>query len=135
EIECGVLQRPDGGADASLVAEVTGYGQHEFYDFEAKYLGEEGVTLDVPADLDVEVSEQIQQTAVAAFEALECEGLARVDFFLGSDGRLVVNELNTMPGFTPSSMYPRMWAGSGVGYRELVDRLIGLAMTRPTGLR
>lgn len=135
ELECGVLERADGGADASAVAEITSYGDHDFYDFEAKYLGEEGVELQVPASIRPEVAEQLQGLAVAAFDALGCEGLARVDFFLGRDGRLVVNEINTMPGFTPSSMYPRMWAESGVAYPELVDRLITLALRRSTGLR
>jgi D-alanine-D-alanine ligase len=135
EVECGVLERPEGGADASKVAEITGYGEHEFYDFAAKYLGEEGVTLDVPANLGDEVTRQIQDLSVAAFQALECEGLARVDFFIGDDGNVVINEINTMPGFTPASMYPRMWAESGVSYPELVDRLIGLALQRSTGLR
>ncbi|MEJ7630235.1 MAG: D-alanine--D-alanine ligase family protein [Nocardioidaceae bacterium] len=135
ELECGILQRPDGDADASAVAEITGYGSHEFYDFEAKYLGEEGVTLEVPADLRDEVRDEVQRVAVAAFEALGCEGLARVDFFLQRDGRLLVNEVNTMPGFTPASMYPRMWAESGVDYGQLVDRLLTLAMSRTTGLR
>lgn len=135
EVECGVLQRPDGGADASAVAEITDYGEHEFYDFAAKYLGEAGVTAEVPADLKPEVADQIRQLSVAAFEALGCEGLARVDFFLGHDGHLMVNEINTMPGFTPSSMYPRMWSESGVDYPELVDRLVTLALHRTTGLR
>jgi len=135
ELECGVLQRPDGGADASVVAEITGYGDHEFYDFEAKYLGEEDVTLQVPAQLRPEVREDVQRLAVTAFEAVGGEGLARVDFFLQQDGRLLLNEINTMPGFTPASMYPRMWAESGVDYRELVDRLLTLAMARTTGLR
>ncbi len=135
EVECGVLQRLDGGADASVVAEITGYGHHEFYDFAAKYLGEEGVTLRVPAQLRPEVSERVQELAVAAFSALGCEGLARVDFFVGADGSVTINEINTMPGFTPSSMYPRMWAESGIDYPQLVDRLLSLAMSRPTGLR
>ncbi|MGH3473227.1 MAG: D-alanine--D-alanine ligase family protein [Nocardioidaceae bacterium] len=135
EVECGVLERLAGGADASMVAEITNYGGHEFYDFEAKYLGEEGVTLEVPARLPGETTNDIQRFAVAAFEALECEGLARVDFFCWPDGRIVINEINTMPGFTPSSMYPRMWAKSGVDYAELVDRLIELALRRRTGLR
>ncbi len=135
EIECGVLERIDGGVDASRVAEITGYGDHEFYDFAAKYLGEEGVTLDVPADLRDEVTEQVQQLAMAAFEALSCEGLARVDFFVGRDDKVVINEINTMPGFTPASMFPRMWAESGVDYPELVERLISLALQRTTGLR
>ncbi len=135
EIECGVLQRSDGGADASVVAEITSYGDHEFYDFEAKYLGEEGVELEVPADLPESVSEQIRAMAVQAFEVLECEGLARVDFFRTASGQLLVNEINTMPGFTPASMYPRMWAATGVDYPELVERLVSLAVHRPTGLR
>ncbi|HYO33177.1 MAG TPA: D-alanine--D-alanine ligase family protein [Nocardioidaceae bacterium] len=135
ELECAVLERLEGGADASVVAEITGYGDHEFYDFAAKYLGEDGVTLEVPAALEPQHVREVQRLSLAAFEALGCEGLARVDFFLGADGRLVVNEINTMPGFTPSSMYPRMWAESGVGYRALVDRLITLAANRPTGLR
>ncbi len=135
EVECGVLQRPDGGADASVVAEITGYGKHEFYDFAAKYLGEEGVTLEVPARLRPEVSDRIRELAVAAFEALGCEGLARVDFFLRADGAVILNEINTMPGFTPTSMYPRMWAETGIDYPELVDRLIQLGLQRPLGLR
>jgi D-alanine-D-alanine ligase len=135
EMECGVLQRLDGGADASVVAEITGYGKHEFYDFEAKYLGEEGVTLEVPADVPEDISEEIQRLSVRTFEALDCEGLARVDFFLDHAGALTINEINTMPGFTPASMYPRMWAESGISYPELVDRLLQLALTRSTGLR
>ncbi len=135
EIECGLLQRLDGGVDASALAEIAGYGEHEFYDYAAKYLGEEGVRLDVPANLRPEVVEQIQALAIAAFEALDCEGLARADFFLGADGTVTVNEINTMPGFTPSSMYPRMWAESGVSYPELIDRLLALALNRPMGLR
>jgi D-alanine-D-alanine ligase len=135
ELECGVLQRLDGGADASVVAEIANYGEHEFYDFQAKYLGEEGVSLVVPARLRDELTHEVQDLAVRAFEAVDCEGLARVDFFWHHDGRLVVNEINTMPGFTPSSMYPRMWAESGVDYAELVDRLLALAMARSTGLR
>ena len=135
ELECGVLQRLDGVPEASVVAEITGYGDHAFYDFAAKYLGEDGVTLEVPAHLRPDVAAEVQRQSVAAFEALGCEGLARVDFFLGHDGRLTVNEINTMPGFTPSSMYPRMWAESGLGYRELVERLVALAAQRSTGLR
>ena len=135
ELECGVLERLEGGADASVVAEITAYGDHEFYDFEAKYLGEAGVTLEVPASLRPDVVEEVQRQSVAAFDALGCEGLARVDFFLWPDGRLSINEINTMPGFTPTSMYPRMWAESGVDYAQLVERLIALAANRPAGLR
>ena len=110
-------------------------GDHEFYDFEAKYLPEEHTRLDIPADVPETSTAQIRALAARAFEAVSCEGLARVDFFLLPDGALVINELNTMPGFTPMSMYPRMWDASGVDYPALVDRLIELALRRGTGLR
>jgi len=136
EIECGVLDTfGEALPEASVVAEIVVQGDHDFYDFAAKYLPEEHTRLDVPADLDPEVVEEVQALSVAAFEALSCEGLARVDFFLLADGRLAVNEINTMPGFTPTSMFPRMWAASGLSYTELVDRLVQLALRRPTGLR
>ena len=136
EVECGVLERLEGGADASAVAEITGYGEHEFYDFAAKYLGEEGVTLEVPADLPRR-GHRADPAAVGARPSRrsDCEGLARVDFFVQHDGSIAINEINTMPGFTPASMYPRMWAESGVDYPELVDRLLALALRRSTGLR
>jgi D-alanine-D-alanine ligase len=136
EVECGVLDSfGDEPAEASVVAEIVVDDDHDFYDFEAKYLPEQDTRLDVPADLDDEVADEIQRLAVSAFEALECEGLARVDFFLLPDGSLVINEINTMPGFTPTSMFPRMWAASGLEYAALVDRLVRLALERPTGLR
>jgi D-alanine-D-alanine ligase len=136
EIECGVLAAFDGGTpDTSVVAEITVEGDHDFYDFAAKYLPEEPTRLDVPAQLDEAVAEEVRALSAAAFESLSCEGLARVDFFLLPDGRLAVNEINTMPGFTPTSMFPRMWAASGLSYPQLVDRLIRLALERPTGLR
>jgi len=135
EIECGVLQSLDGGAETSVPAEIRIGAGHEFYDFAAKYLPEESTELDVPADLPNDVVAELQALSVRAFEAVGCEGLARVDFFLMPDGSAVVNELNTMPGFTPLSMFPRMWAASGVDYPELVDRLIRLALARDTGLR
>jgi D-alanine-D-alanine ligase len=135
EIECGVLQGFGSNApDASVVAEITVEG-HEFYDFAAKYLPEERTRLDVPADLPEAVVKRVQDLSVQAFEALSCEGLARVDFFLLPDDRLVINELNTMPGFTPTSMFPRLWAASGLDYPALVDRLVQLALHRDTGLR
>jgi len=136
EVECGVIQ--GFGTDppeASAVAEIRVDATHEFYDFAAKYLPEEHTELDVPADLPDGIGEQIQQLAVRAFDALSCEGLARVDFFVLPEERVVVNEINTMPGFTPSSMFPRMWAASGLDYPALVDRLVQLAMRRDTGLR
>ncbi|MEV5002494.1 D-alanine--D-alanine ligase family protein [Nocardioides sp. LML1-1-1.1] len=135
EIECGVLESLDGGLDVSVPAEIKITGEHEFYDFEAKYLPEEATQLDVPAHLDDDTTRRMQDLAAAAFRAAGCEGLARVDFFLMPDGSLVINELNTMPGFTPLSMFPQMWAATGVPYPALVDRLLTLALKRDTGLR
>ena len=134
EVECGVLQGPD-GLRASVPAEVRVGAGHAFYDFEAKYLGAAATELDVPADLPPAVTAAVQEMALAAFRALDCEGLARVDFFVAPDGGLTVNEVNTMPGFTPTSMFPRMWAASGVDYPELVDLLVQAALARPIGLR
>jgi len=111
-----------------------GHG-HDFYDFDAKYLDADAVELSCPADVPPEVSDRIRELAVRAFMALGCEGLARVDCFYTRAGDVIVNEINTMPGFTPSSMYPRMWQASGVSYPELIDELIALAMERPVGLR
>ena len=110
-------------------------GDHDFYDFAAKYLPEESTVLDVPADLDEEVADEVRALATSAFDALSCEGLARVDFFLLGNGSIVVNEVNTMPGFTPTSMFPQVWAASGLDYPALVDRLLQLALRRSTGLR
>jgi D-alanine-D-alanine ligase len=135
EIECGVLQSLDGPPETSVPAEIRIGAGHEFYDFEAKYLPEEATELDVPADLPDAVASELRALSVRAFEAVGCEGLARVDFFVMPDGTVVVNELNTMPGFTPLSMFPRMWAATGVDYPALVDRLIRLALARGTGLR
>jgi D-alanine-D-alanine ligase len=136
EVECGVLQGfGSNPPDTSVVAEITIDPGHDFYDFAAKYLPEEHTRLTVPADLSPKVVHRIQELSVLAFEALSAEGLARVDFFVLPDDRVVINEINTMPGFTPSSMFPRMWAATGLGYPELVDRLIQLALHRGTGLR
>ncbi|MBD0292698.1 MAG: D-alanine--D-alanine ligase [Jiangellaceae bacterium] len=136
EVECGVLQGLDGaGPETSVVGEIRVGGDHEFYDFDAKYLDEANVTLEVPADVPAEVARQARALAARAFQALSCEGLARVDFFLRQDGSLLVNEVNTMPGFTPTSMFPRLWAATGVDYPALVDRLLTTALSRPTGLR
>jgi len=139
EIEVAVLQGLDGGRpEASVCGEITvSGGGHEFYDFETKYLpeGDDFAALSIPAALPDEVAAQIRAQAVTAFEAIEAEGLARVDFFLESDGRVVINEINTMPGFTPKSMFPLLWNYSGLDYPALVDRLLTLAMTRETGLR
>lgn len=137
ELECGVLESLDGGLpQVSAVAEIRMHTESGFYDFEAKYLPEEQVDLDVPArDLDPEVVAELKALASRAFEAIGGEGLARVDFFLTADGRPVINEINTMPGFTEHSMFPRVWAASGLDYPTLVDRLLQLALNRPTGLR
>lgn len=135
EIECGVLETLDGGVETSVPAEIRITGDHEFYDFEAKYVPEEATELDVPAVLDDETTARMRDLSADAFRAVGCEGLARVDFFVMPDGSLVVNELNTMPGFTPLSMFPRMWAATGLEYGALVDRLVGLALQRGTGLR
>jgi D-alanine-D-alanine ligase len=136
EIECGVLEGLHGGPpDASIPGEVVVGGDHEFYDFAAKYLPDEGTDLVIPADLPDAVVAEVQALARQAFEALSCEGLARVDFFVARDGRVVVNEVNTMPGFTPVSMFPLLWAATGIDYPALVDRLVQTALARPTGLR
>jgi D-alanine-D-alanine ligase len=136
ELECGVIQQPDGTPVASAVGEIVVQADsaHEFYDFEAKYLDGTSTNV-VPADIPEVLSERIRGYAVQAFEAIGCEGLARVDFFLTGDGGLVVNEINTMPGFTPYSMFPLLWEASGVTYAELVERLVQLALNRPLGLR
>ncbi|MDT9683886.1 D-alanine--D-alanine ligase family protein [Streptomyces sp. TRM76323] len=132
EIECGVLEFED-GPRASAPAWIPPVGDHDFYDFEAKYIDSaSGV---VPAPITPEQTAEVQRLAIAAFEAASCEGLVRADFFLTDDGEFVINEINTMPGFTPISMYPRMWEASGVDYPELVDRLVQAALRRPTGLR
>ena len=136
ELECAVLQSHGTAAPrTSEVAEIAVHGDHEFYDFEAKYLLEDDVDLRCPADLPREVSDEVRRLAAAAFDVLGCEGLARVDCFLAEDGQVLINEINTMPGFTPQSMYPRMWDATGVSYPELIDELISLALERRTGLR
>jgi D-alanine-D-alanine ligase len=135
EIECGVLEGTgDGPPEASLPAEVRVGAGHEYYDFEAKYLDDD-LRLDIPPDLPDAVIEEVRRLAVQAFEALGCEGLARVDFFYTRDGRLVLNEINTMPGCTPASAFPKMWAATGLDYPALVDRWIRTALNRPAGLR
>ncbi len=135
EVECGVLQSLSGPPETSVPAEIRIGGEHEFYDFAAKYLPEEHTELDVPAVLEAGVEERMRDLAARAFEAVGCEGLARVDFFVMPDNSLVVNEINTMPGFTPTSMFPRMWAATGLDYPALIERLIALALARETGLR
>ncbi|MFE3184468.1 D-alanine--D-alanine ligase family protein [Streptomyces violascens] len=132
EIECGVLEFED-GPRASVPAEIPPVTAHEFYDFEAKYI--DSAAGIVPAPIGEEATAEVQRLAVEAFEAASCEGLVRADFFLQDNGQFVINEINTMPGFTPISMYPRMWQESGVEYADLVDKLIQAALRRSTGLR
>ncbi|MEU5212157.1 D-alanine--D-alanine ligase family protein [Streptomyces sp. NPDC020742] len=132
EIECGVLEFED-GPRASVPAEIPPVSAHDFYDFEAKYI--DSAAGIVPAPLTDEQTATVRELAVAAFEAVSCEGLVRADFFLQDDGEFVINEVNTLPGFTPISMYPRMWQESGVSYPELIDRLLQAALRRSTGLR
>ncbi|HWV50316.1 MAG TPA: ATP-grasp domain-containing protein, partial [Microbacterium sp.] len=128
EIEVGVLAGRDGGrARASLPGEVV-LTSRSFYDFEGKYLGGDGVEIVCPAHVEDAVIAQLQETAVRAFEAVDGKGLARVDFFLTSDGELVVNELNTMPGFTPISMFPKCWIASGLSYGDLITELVEAGM-------
>jgi D-alanine-D-alanine ligase len=140
EIECGVLEGEplaDGtptAPQASVTAEIRVVGGREFYDFEAKYL-EDSTQLTVPADLPEDVANEVRRLAVCAFDALSCEGLARVDFFVTDNGRVVLNEVNPMPGFTPVSMFPSMWAASGIDYPHLIDRLLRTALRRRRGLR
>ena len=134
EIEVGVLSGSDGTAQASVPAEIVVRGQHEFYDYEAKYL-EDAAELIVPAELSADVTRNVRQLACEVFDILGCEGLARVDFFVLPDGTALVNEVNTMPGFTSISLFPRMWQASGVSYSMLVDHLVRDALRRGTGLR
>jgi D-alanine-D-alanine ligase len=135
EIECGVLEREDGlGPEASECAEIIVKGNHEFYDFEAKYL-DDVTELQVPAELPPAVREAVRASACIAYDALGCEDYARVDFFVTAGNDVIINEVNTIPGFTPISMFPRMWAASGIDYPQLVERLIRSALRKGVGLR
>ncbi|TLM85067.1 D-alanine--D-alanine ligase family protein [Pseudarthrobacter sp. NamE5] len=137
EIECAVLEGR--GTDAprtSMPGEISvAGGTHEFYDFNAKYVEDDAASLSCPADIPEEAIARVRELAAAAFDAVGAEGLSRVDFFYTPAGELIINEINTMPGFTPKSMYPQMWAASGLAYADLIDELIYLALNRKTGLR
>lgn len=126
EIECSVLGNLD--PIVSLPGEII--PKHEFYSYEAKYLDGNGAHFELPARLETEVIQDIQKLAIEAFQVLQCEGMARVDFFLRKDGKLFLNELNTIPGFTTISLYPKLWDLSGVPYGQLIDHLIELALER-----
>jgi len=126
EVEVAVLGNDEPAA--SIPGEII--PQHEFYSYEAKYLDENGALLNIPAELPDDVSDRVRQLAVKAFKVLECAGMARVDFFVKDDGSVYVNEINTIPGFTEISMYPKLWKASGLSYPALIDRLIELAIER-----
>jgi len=127
EIECSVLgnQSPRASVPGEIIL-----NHDEFYSYEAKYVDEKGVSLMIPADISSEEAGKVQDLAIKAFKVLECEEMGRVDFFLKDDGELIVIEINTIPGFTKNSMYPRLWEASGIKYHELIDQLIGLAIER-----
>lgn len=133
EIECSVLEQADGAIVVSLPGEIVTAASHGFYTYEAKYLDESGAEVVVPADLPAEVAERVQVLAEKAFHALGCDGMARVDFFLRPDMSAVVNEINTIPGFTNISMYPKALAASGITYPDLIDRVIQHGLARGKG--
>lgn len=126
EIECSVLGNDD--PIASVPGEVI--SNHDFYSYEAKYIDEHGAALEIPAKLSDEIVKKVQELAIKTFKTLACEGLGRVDCFLKSNGDVLINEINTIPGFTSISMYPKLWEVSGISYTELIDRLIQLALER-----
>jgi D-alanine-D-alanine ligase len=127
EIECAVLER-DGKVEASMLGEIIINPKFEFYDFEAKYL-DDATTVKIPADIPSADADEIRRLAVAAFHVLGCSGLARCDFFYTHEGEIIINEVNTMPGFTGTSVYPKLWQASGVSYTELISALIDTALS------
>lgn len=129
EIECSVLEDAQGGLRASVLGEIVPHDKHGFYSYTAKYTDAEGAALMIPARLTPELTEQFQALAIRTFETLCCEGMARIDFFLSGD-RILVNEANTLPGFTNISMYPKLWEASGLTQSALMDVLIGHALAR-----
>lgn len=126
EIECGILgnERPE----ASVLGEVI--PTHEFYDYEAKYIDEQGASIEIPAKLPQKLAKEIQELAIKTFKVLCCEGLSRIDFFVNKENKPFINEVNPIPGFTNISMYPKLWEASGINYSDLIDRLINLAIER-----
>lgn len=126
EVECSVMGNDE--PMASVAGEII--PQQDFYSYDAKYIDSNGALAKIPADISPEKLAELQKIAVDTYQTLSCEGMARIDFFLTEDQKLYVNEVNTIPGFTKISMYPKMWEASGIGYSELIDRLIGYAMDR-----
>jgi D-alanine-D-alanine ligase len=130
EIECAVLEDANGSLFVSRTGEITPAESHGFYSYDAKYIDEEGAALSVPADLPQQIEDEIRAMAIRAFRALGCDGMARADFFLTADGRILVNELNTIPGFTDISMYSKVMGASGISYPEIIDRLVAHGLAR-----
>lgn len=130
EIECAVLESPDGSLVVSDPGEIVTAKHHDFYSYEAKYLDADGALVQVPANVPQAVAAQAREMAEAAFRALGCAGMARVDFFLRQDGTLVINEINTIPGFTDISMYAKALAAGGISYSEVITTLIEHALAR-----
>jgi D-alanine-D-alanine ligase len=130
EIECSVLEDPEGGLFVSRPGEIVPAESHGFYSYDAKYIDEKGAALQVPAELPEEVEASIRAMAARAFRAVGCDSMARVDFFVTPDMRFLVNELNTIPGFTDISMYSKAMAASGVSYSEIIDRLVAHGLAR-----
>ena len=126
EIECAILGNED--PKASIPGEIR--ATKEFYDYEAKYLDDKGYVMTIPAPIDKETEKKIRDIAVKTFQVLECEGLSRVDVFLNNENEVIVNEINTIPGFTSISMYPMLWKESGINYKDLITKLIDLALSR-----
>ena len=126
EIECAVLgnEKPAASVPGEIIV------HHDFYSYEAKYLDENGASLEIPAKLPKNIAEKIRRLAIQVFQTVGCEGMARVDFFLTDSGKIYVNEINTIPGFTSISMYPKLWEYSGIPYQKLIDKLITLAIER-----
>lgn len=136
EVECAVLQGADGRPRTTEPGKIAMRDDVAFYDYKTKYFGEDTVSLEIPAKIPEHLAVQVREIAGKAFEALGCEGLARVDFFVDPQkDSVVINEVNTMPGFTPFSMYPKLWEHMGIGYSQLMEELISLALARPVGLR
>ncbi|MBN1469282.1 MAG: D-alanine--D-alanine ligase [Fusobacteriaceae bacterium] len=126
EVECAILGNEN--PIASAIGEII--PTHDFYSYEAKYIDEKGALLEIPAKIDSEVVKKLQEIAIETYKTLCCEGMARVDFFLTEDGKAIINEINTIPGFTKISMYPKLWEVRGLSYEKLIDRLIELAIER-----
>lgn len=130
EIECSVLEDPQGGLFVSRPGEIVPAESHGFYSYDAKYIDEDGAVLKVPAELAQGIEGKVRELAASAFRALGCDGMARVDFFVTDDMRCLVNEVNTIPGFTDISMYSKAMAASGVPYAEVIDRLVAHGLAR-----